>query len=37
MQNWEHVQYIFDFLNLIPKFPRDTDFSRVKNYYLNGW
>lgn len=37
MQNWDHLNFIFDYLNTIPKKPRNTDFSRVKEWYLNGW
>ncbi|CAH7683042.1 hypothetical protein PPACK8108_LOCUS16291 [Phakopsora pachyrhizi] len=36
MQNWDHVEFVFDQLNQIPKIPRDTDFSRVKPWYLDG-
>lgn len=35
MQNWDHVEFIFDQLNQIPSKPRDTDFSRVKPWYLD--
>ena len=37
MQNWTHVEYIFKHLNNIPELPRDTDFSRVRPYFLEGW
>jgi len=37
MQNWEHVQIVLDSLNLTPLHPHDTDFSRVRNWSLNGW
>ncbi|KAH9812268.1 hypothetical protein DFH28DRAFT_1130027 [Melampsora americana] len=35
MQNWDHVEFLFDHLNQIPSKPRDTDFSRVKPWYLD--
>ncbi|KAA1471791.1 digestive organ expansion factor [Dentipellis sp. KUC8613] len=36
MQNWEHVQFVMSHLNQLPKESRDTDFSRVKPWYLDG-
>ncbi|KAJ8495494.1 hypothetical protein ONZ45_g12828 [Pleurotus djamor] len=36
MQNWDHVQFVFSNLNKLPKESHDTDFSRVKPWYLDS-
>jgi len=36
MQNWAHVEEIFANLNALPKKQRETDFSRVRSYHLDG-
>ncbi|KZV95033.1 DUF1253-domain-containing protein [Exidia glandulosa HHB12029] len=36
MQNWDHVQFVMSQMNSLPKEAHDTDFSRVKPWFLDG-
>ncbi|KAF8810640.1 DUF1253-domain-containing protein [Phlegmacium glaucopus] len=36
MQNWDHVKFVLSHMNGFPKESRDTDFSRIKPWYLDG-
>lgn len=36
MQNWEHLEKVFEHVNKIPKESHDCDFSRVKMAFLDG-
>ena len=37
MQNWEHVSHIFEHLSLLPSSPRQTDITRIRPWFLEGW
>jgi U3 small nucleolar RNA-associated protein 25 len=36
MQNWDHVEFVMRLVNQLPKSNHDTDFARVKPYFLDG-
>ncbi|KAI4520368.1 DUF1253-domain-containing protein, partial [Schizophyllum commune Loenen D] len=35
-QNWDHVKFVLEHLNQMPKDARDADFSRIRNWCLDG-
>lgn len=37
MQNWDHMLKIFDNLHLQPQSRGNTDYSRIRNPFINGW
>jgi U3 small nucleolar RNA-associated protein 25 len=36
MQNWEHLDFVMKHANKLPTAAHDTDFSRVRQYFLEG-
>lgn len=36
-QNWDHLLHVLDHLHLQPQSARNTDFSRVRPWCINGW
>lgn len=36
-QNWDHLLHVLDHLHLQPQSARNSDFSRVRSWCLNGW
>lgn len=37
MQNWDHLVQVFEHTNLLPRAMHDTDFSRVRRSFLDGY
>ncbi|KAL1747390.1 digestive organ expansion factor [Schizophyllum fasciatum] len=35
-QNWDHVKFVVEHMNQMPKDARDADFSRIRNWCLDG-
>ncbi|XP_038075250.1 digestive organ expansion factor homolog [Patiria miniata] len=37
MQNWEHITHLMDYMHLQPRDSHGVDFSRLREWTLNGW
>ncbi|XP_033647113.1 digestive organ expansion factor homolog isoform X2 [Asterias rubens] len=37
MQNWEHIIHLMEYLHLQPRDSHGVDFSRLREWTLNGW
>lgn len=36
MQNWDHMEFVLRMCNRLPRADHDTDFSRIRPYFLDG-